>query len=142
MQALVHYEVVTECNGKFWQNKFIFNLATLHLTRIRCYFRFLKLFYPYSLTHSRSKQMTDQRILVLTLKFLALKRMFFRCKKCFPNFFWLLFTLKYFQKKKYVNFLHTKTLKKGLKSCSESAQTLFFSVQPSPQPRIDFLCYK
>ena len=134
MQALVHYEVVTECNGKFWQNKFIFNLATLHLTRIRCYFRFLKLFYPYSLTHSRSKQMTDQRILVLTLKFLALKRMFFRCKKCFPNFFWLLFTLKYFQKKIRSFFAH-KNFKKGpQKLLRISPNFIFLSpAQPTAQ---------
>ena len=30
----------------------------------------------------------------------------------------------------------------GLKSCSYSAQTFFFSVQPSPQPKIDFSYHK
>ena len=39
--------------------------------------------------HSRSKQRTDQRVLVLSLKFLALiKTVFSPCKKYFPFFFY------------------------------------------------------
>ena len=37
--------------------------------------------------HSRSKQRTDQRVLVFTLKFLALKKLVFPRTKFFPNFF-------------------------------------------------------
>ena len=37
--------------------------------------------------HSRSKQRTDQRVLVLTFKFLALRNWFFPRKKYFLNFF-------------------------------------------------------
>ena len=37
--------------------------------------------------HSRSKQRTDQRVLVLTLKFLVLKNWFFSLKKYFQIFF-------------------------------------------------------
>ena len=64
--------------------------------------------YPSHKYHSRSKQRTGQRVLVLTLNFLALKNWFLPCKKYFPNLFLLLFTfilcnfsvltLKYFHK--------------------------------------------
>ena len=43
------------------------------------------------LLHSRSKQRTDQRVLVLTLKFLALKNWVFPYKKYFIKFFWFFF---------------------------------------------------
>ena len=50
-----------------WENKILINLM--------------------GLCHSRSKQRTDQGVLVLTLKFLALKNWFFPRKKYFLNFF-------------------------------------------------------
>ena len=60
--------------------------------------------------HSRNKQRTDQRVLLLTLKFLALKKLFFPLWKILPKIF-LTFvylysmqlsvrTLQYFQKNK------------------------------------------
>ena len=42
---------------------------------------------PYQVKHSRSKQRTDQRVIELTLKFLALRNWFYPCKKYFPKFF-------------------------------------------------------
>ena len=45
--------------------------------------------------HSRSIQRTDQRVLVLTLKFLALKKTGFPDKKYFTNFFFLTFVYLY-----------------------------------------------
>ena len=75
--------------------------------------------------HSRSQQKTNQRVLVLTLKFLALKK---TREKYFPNFFKLFFTfilcnflvrmLQYFQKNFKFSFCPWKHKKTGLKSCS------------------------
>ena len=47
---------------------------------------------PSSANHSRSKHRTGQRVLLLTVKFLALKKLFFPRKQYFPRFFCLLFT--------------------------------------------------
>ena len=65
-----------------------------------------------SLKHSRSQQRTDQRVLVLTLIFLALKKLGFPRKKILPKMFLTFFTfilcsfsvrmLQYFQKKNLV----------------------------------------
>ena len=95
--------------------------------------------------HSRSKQRTDQRVLVLSLKFLALiKTGFSPCKKYSPFFFYFCLPLLYatfqfgpyniFKKKIELIFYPWKLKKTGLKSCSYP----FFTVQPSPQPKIDF----
>ena len=75
--------------------------------------------------HSRSKQRTDQRILVFTLKFLALKK---TCFSPIQNSSWLLFTfilcnfslrtLQYFQQKIKLIFCPWKLKKTDLKSCS------------------------
>ena len=73
--------------------------------------------------HSRSQQRTDQRVLVLTLKFLALKKWVFPRKNYLPfclTFFYLFLCnflsadATIFSKKIY-SWKHTKT---GLKSCS------------------------
>ena len=57
---------------------------------------FLQIFWDFLLQvwcDSRSQQGTDQRVIVLTLKFLALKNWFFPSKKYLQIFFLLLFYL-------------------------------------------------
>ena len=88
-----------------------------------------------------------QRVLVLKLKFLALKKLVFSGMKYFPKFFWLLFifiqcnfsvrTLQYFQKKCLTDFLPSKVAHNWPKPFFSQS-----SPQPSPQPRIDFSYYK
>ena len=51
------------------------NILAEHWTRLKCIY------------HSRSKLRTDQRVLVLTLKFLALKKLVFPPVKILPKFF-------------------------------------------------------
>ena len=93
---------------------------------------------------------------VFTLKFLALKKLVFSPhKKCFPKFFWLLFTfilcnfsvrtLKYFQKKNWINFLSIKTLKNWPQKLLIIGPDPFISQSSpdrSPQPRINFSYYE
>ena len=87
----------------------------------------------YGVYHSRSKQRTDQRVFVLTLKFLALKKLF----SANP-------TILKKQKKSKLIFCPFKHKKTSLKSCSYLALTCFFTAQPNPrpQPRIDFSYYR
>ena len=78
-----------------------------------------------------------QRVLVLKLKFLNLKKLVFSGMKYFPKFFWLLFifiqcnfsvrTLQYFQKKCLTDFLPSKVAHNWPKP-------FFFTVQPTAQP--------
>ena len=95
--------------------------------------------------HSRSKQRTDQRVLVLSLKFLALiKTGFSPCKKYSPFFFYFCLPLLYatFQfgpynifKKKLNWFFTPENLKKR---ASKVAHTLFSQSSPAHSPKLTF----
>jgi hypothetical protein len=107
--------------------------------------------------HSRSRQRTDQRVLVLTLKFLALTKSGFspvkNTSKIFFDFYLPLFYATFqcrpynIFKKKLNWFLPMKTLKNWPQKLLIIGPNLFFHspAQPTahnPQPRIDFLYYK
>jgi hypothetical protein len=94
----------------------------------------------------------DQRVLVLTLKLLALKKPVFSPVKN-PSHFFLTFVYLYsmqlfsadptiFSKNFLINFLPMKTLKNRPQKLLIIGPNLFFTVQPSPQPKIDILYYK
>ena len=93
----------------------------------------------------RSQQRTDQRVLVLTMKFLALKNLVFHCKKYFPKFFWFFFYLYsmelfsvdaiIFSKKKLNLFFAHENLKKNgpQKLLIISPKFFFHSTGPAAQ---------
>ena len=90
------------------------------------------------------EQMSGPDLHVFTLNFLALKKLGFSPhRKYFPKLFWLLFTfilcnfsvqiLKYFQENLSLLFVH-KNLKNRPEKLLIISPTLFFTVQPRPQP--------
>ena len=93
--------------------------------------------------HSRSKQRTNQRVLVLTLKFLALQKIGFSpVKKTSQNFFDFCLPLFYatiFSKKLKLMFYPWK-LKKRASKVAHNRPKLFSQSSPahSPKTRIDF----
>ena len=106
-----------------------------------------------SIIHIRSQQRTDQRVLVLTLKFLALKKLVFLLQKYFPICFWLFsnfYSMQFFSadatvfsKKKDLFFCLWKLKKQASKVAHNWPQTFFTVMACYPnQPRIDFSYYK
>ena len=93
--------------------------------------------------HSRRKQMTDQRVLVLTQIFSPKKIVFFF------HFFGVKKIFEIFLKKSIMQLFNTnavvfspeKVKKTGLKGWLIIGP-FFSTVQPSPKPRIDFPYYK
>ena len=97
--------------------------------------------------HSRSQQRTNQRVLVLTLKFLVLKRLVFPRKKYFPFFFTFLYLLFYatfkcgpynILKNKQNNFLPKKTFKSGPQKLLIIDPNLFLQSSPAHSPKLIF----
>jgi hypothetical protein len=87
--------------------------------------------------------MSGPVLYVFTLKFLALN-WFFPHKKYFLKNFWLLLTfilcnfsvrtLKYFQKKIKLFFVHKNLKKQASKVAHNQPRPFYFTVQPRPQP--------
>jgi hypothetical protein len=91
-----------------------------------------------TLAHSRSKQRTDQRVFVFTLKFLALKKMVFPPYKILPNIFLIfvyLYSMQLFRK------ILNENLQNGPQKLLIIGPNLFFH-SPAPQPIIDLSYYK
>jgi hypothetical protein len=86
--------------------------------------------------HSRSQQRTDQRVLVLTLKFLAIV---FPSKICNPNFFDLFYVTfqcrpyNIFKKRFNLIFAHENIKKQASKVAHNRLQTFFSSTGPATQ---------
>ena len=105
--------------------------------------------------HSRSQQRSNQRILLLTLKFLALKKTCFSPRKnTSRNFltFLNLYSMQLFsadatnflKSNSNLLFLHENIKKRASKVAHNPLQTFFPQVLPDcpKQPRIDFSYYK
>ena len=94
--------------------------------------------------HSRSKQRTDQRVLIIALKFLALKKVFPCTNYILPKTlltFVYLYSMQLFStdptissRKNQINFLPLKTLKNRLQKLLIFSPNLFFTVQFTPEP--------